>query len=37
MKIVKPKQIELEEAKGTSAAAQKVWDDARARLKAVED
>lgn len=36
MKIVKPKQAELAEAKGTSAAAQKLWDDALNALRIIE-
>lgn len=36
MKVVKPKQAELKEAKEQSAAAQAVWDEALEKLKKVE-
>lgn len=36
MKIVKPKQAELAEAKGQSAEAQALWDSALEKLRAVE-
>jgi hypothetical protein len=36
MKIVKPKQAELKEAKSDSAEAQALWDSALEKLRAVE-
>ena len=36
MKVVKPKQAQLKEAKESSAAAQKLWDTALEKLRAVE-
>ena len=36
MKVVKPKQAELKEAKESSAAAQALWDEALEKLKKVE-
>ena len=36
MKVVKPKQAQLKEAKESSAAAQKLWDIALEKLRAVE-
>jgi len=36
MKVVKPKQAELKEAKESSAAAQLLWDEALEKLRKVE-
>lgn len=37
MKVVRPKQAQLKEAKEKAAAAQQVWDAALANLKAIQD
>lgn len=37
MKIVKPKQEQLKNAKEESAAAQKIYDDAMEKLRVVEE
>jgi len=37
MKVVRPKQAQLKEAKEKAAAAQQIWDSALANLKAIQD
>ena len=37
MKVVRPKQVELKEAKKAASAAQAEWDKALAKLKKVEE
>lgn len=37
MKVVRPKQAQLKEAKEKAAAAQQIWDSALLNLKAIQD